>query len=62
MRVHAKVRVRVLGVGMGPQHVTGEVAEALGTVADHLRAHRRGETCDDADCPLAHSEPDSGVS
>lgn len=28
-------------------------ADALGSVADHLRAHRRGEECDDPDCPLA---------
>ena len=28
------------------------VARALGAVADHLRAHRRGEPCGDARCPL----------
>lgn len=31
------VRIRILGVGMGPQHVTGEVATALGTV-DYVMA------------------------
>lgn len=28
------------------------VASSLGNVADHLRAHRAGEPCDDAGCPL----------
>lgn len=31
-------------------------ADALGTVADHLRAHRRGEACGEPDCALARSE------
>ncbi len=28
------------------------VAESLGATADHLRAHRAGEACDQSDCPL----------
>ncbi len=28
------------------------VGEALTRVADHLRGHRRGDSCDDAGCPL----------
>ena len=43
MRVHTTVRVRVLGVGMGPQHVTGEVAEALGTVDYVLAAEKTAD-------------------
>lgn len=43
MRVHATVRVRVLGVGMGPQHVTGEVAEALGAVDYVLAAEKTAD-------------------
>ena len=35
------VRVRILGVGMGPQHVTPEVAEALRTV-DYVLASDKG--------------------
>jgi precorrin-6A synthase len=35
------VRVRILGVGMGPQHVTPEVAEALGSV-DYVVAAFKG--------------------
>jgi precorrin-6A synthase len=40
------VRVRVLGIGMGPQHVTGEVAEAL-RGADYVLAAEKS-----ADDPL----------
>ncbi|MEP9384647.1 precorrin-6A synthase (deacetylating) [Nocardioides sp. KR10-350] len=36
------VRVRILGVGMGPQHVTAEVAEALRS-ADYVVAAEKGE-------------------
>lgn len=36
------VRVRVLGVGMGPQHVTAEVAEALRT-CDYVLAAEKGD-------------------
>jgi precorrin-6A synthase len=36
------VRIRVLGVGMGPQHVTPEVAGAL-RAADYVIAARKGE-------------------
>ena len=36
------VRVRILGVGMGPQHVTPEVAEALRT-ADYVLAADKGD-------------------
>ena len=28
------------------------VAESLGNVADHLRAHRAGDACDDPHCPV----------
>jgi len=28
----------------------GQIAAAVGPMADHLRAHRRGETCEDDDC------------
>ncbi|BBX19132.1 precorrin-6A synthase (deacetylating) [Mycolicibacterium duvalii] len=36
----SSVRVRILGVGMGPHHVTGEVAEALRTVDYVLAAEK----------------------
>ena len=36
------MRLRVLGVGMGPQHVTQEVAGAL-RAADYVLAARKGE-------------------
>lgn len=36
------VRVRILGIGMGPQHVTGEVAEALRT-ADYVLAAEKAD-------------------
>lgn len=36
------VRVRVVGVGMGPQHVTPEAAEALRSV-DYVLAMRKGD-------------------
>lgn len=36
-----RARVRILGVGMGPQHVTGEVAEALRSV-DYVLAADKG--------------------
>lgn len=29
-----------------------DTAEALGVVADHLRAHRTGSMCPDANCPM----------
>lgn len=35
-------RVRILGIGMGPQHVTAEVADALRS-ADYVIAARKGE-------------------
>lgn len=37
-----RVRVRVLGVGLGPQHVTAEVAQAL-TEVDYVVALRKSE-------------------
>ena len=40
------VRVRILGVGMGPQHVTPEVAEALRSV-DYVLAADKGSDSDD---------------
>ncbi|PRC52670.1 precorrin-6A synthase (deacetylating), partial [Mycobacterium sp. ITM-2017-0098] len=36
----ASVRIRILGVGMGPQHVTPEVAAALRTVDYVLAAEK----------------------
>jgi precorrin-6A synthase len=42
----SQVRVRILGVGMGPQHVTPEVAEALRTV-DYVLAADKGEDSGD---------------
>ncbi|MGK2882153.1 MAG: precorrin-6A synthase (deacetylating) [Mycobacterium sp.] len=36
------VRVRILGIGMGPQHVTPEVADALRT-ADYVLAAEKGD-------------------
>ncbi|MGL4175272.1 MAG: precorrin-6A synthase (deacetylating) [Dermatophilaceae bacterium] len=39
--VPAPLRVRVLGIGMGPQHLTREVAEAL-TSADYVLAADKG--------------------
>jgi precorrin-6A synthase len=46
------VRVRVLGVGMGPQHVTPEVAEALRSV-DYVLAADKGIGVGDDDGLLA---------
>ncbi|KGI66402.1 precorrin-6A synthase (deacetylating) [Mycolicibacterium rufum] len=43
--MNAPVRIRVLGVGMGPQHVTREVAEALRSV-DYVLAAEKSD--DDA--------------
>ncbi|MDG5481925.1 precorrin-6A synthase (deacetylating) [Mycolicibacterium gadium] len=40
------VRVRILGVGMGPQHVTTEAAEALRSV-DYVLAADKGDGSDD---------------
>lgn len=39
----ATVRIRILGVGMGPQHVTPEVAEALRTVDYVLAAEKNDD-------------------
>ncbi|WP_460355377.1 precorrin-6A synthase (deacetylating) [Mycobacterium sp. ZZG] len=39
----ATVRIRILGVGMGPQHVTPEVAAALNTVDYVLAAEKSGD-------------------
>ena len=36
-------RIRVLGVGMGPQHVTPEVADALGSVDYVIAAEKSGQ-------------------
>lgn len=38
----AAVRIRILGVGMGPQHVTPEVADALRTV-DYVLAAKKAD-------------------
>ncbi|MDT5207023.1 MAG: precorrin-6A synthase [Mycobacterium sp.] len=46
------VRVRILGVGMGPQHVTPEVAEALRSV-DYVLAADKGSEAGDGDGLLA---------
>ena len=40
--VGSSVKVRILGVGMGPQHVTPEVAEALRT-ADYVVAAEKAD-------------------
>ncbi|CAN5531930.1 precorrin-6A synthase (deacetylating) [soil metagenome] len=48
----AQVRVRILGVGMGPQHVTPEVADALRTV-DYVLAADKGDDQGDRDGLLA---------
>lgn len=37
------MRVRILGIGMGPQHVTPEVAEALGTCDYVIAAEKPGD-------------------
>lgn len=42
MSAGAAPRVRILGIGMGPQHVTAEVAEALQGV-DYVIAAEKGE-------------------
>lgn len=47
----AAVKVRILGVGMGPHHVTPEVAEALRSV-DYVLAADKGSG-GDTDCLLA---------
>ncbi|MGL4744727.1 MAG: precorrin-6A synthase (deacetylating) [Dermatophilaceae bacterium] len=41
VRAPVALRVRVLGIGMGPQHVTAEVAEALAS-ADYVLAADKG--------------------
>lgn len=46
------VRIRILGVGMGPQHVTPEVAEALRSV-DYVLAADKGIEPGDGDGLLA---------
>lgn len=48
---HAAIVQRLLTDRLGPDLTV--VAHALGTVADHLRAHRHGESCEDPACPLA---------
>ena len=60
----AQVKVRILGVGMGPQHVTPEVAEAL-RAADYVLA---AETTDDdpllalrREIVRAHPGPDGPI-
>jgi precorrin-6A synthase len=50
--VRDPVRVRILGVGMGPQHVTPEVAEALRSV-DYVLAADKGSAAGDGDGLLA---------
>ncbi|MGB7506985.1 MAG: precorrin-6A synthase (deacetylating), partial [Mycobacterium sp.] len=60
----AQVKVRILGVGMGPQHVTPEVAEAL-RAADYVLAAEK--TDDDPLLALrreivrAHPGPDGPI-
>ena len=39
------MRVRILGVGMGPQHLTPEVVEAL-RGCDYVVAAQKGDTDD----------------
>ena len=39
----AERRIRILGVGMGPQHVTPEVAEALRSV-DYVVAAQKSDS------------------
>lgn len=41
--MRATVRIRILGVGMGPQHVTAEVAEALRSADYVLAAEKSGD-------------------
>ena len=54
------MKVRILGVGMGPQHVTPEVADALRTV-DYVLAADKGD--DDAGCSPcdARSSPSTPI-
>ncbi|KWX65862.1 precorrin-6A synthase (deacetylating) [Mycobacterium sp. NAZ190054] len=61
------VRVRILGVGMGPQHVTPEVAQALRDADYVLAADKGGDDRDDGLLALrraivaAHAGPDGPV-
>ena len=49
-RPHAELIRQLLLDPIAPD--VAEVARALGTVADHLRAHRGGEVCPEPSCPL----------
>lgn len=48
---HAE-RVRQLLITPMEAEDLATVAASLGATADHLRAHRRGDHCDDETCPL----------
>lgn len=49
---HAEL-VRKLLIDPMKQSQHAPVADGLGRAADHLRSHRAGTGCDDADCPIA---------
>jgi len=53
------VRIRILGVGMGPQHVTPEVADALRSVDYVLAADKGSEGDDDGLLALRRSIVDT---
>lgn len=61
------VKVRILGVGMGPHHVTPEVAEALRSVDYVLAADKGSDSADDGllasrrEIVNAHAGPDGPV-
>lgn len=48
---HAQLVRRLLISPLEPD-LLDEMATSLGAAADHLRAHRAGQGCDDADCPV----------
>lgn len=57
---HAEIIQRLL-IDRQPADALEVVADSLGQVADHLRAHRRGEACGDDECPLEKPwGPDAG--
>jgi DNA-binding MarR family transcriptional regulator len=52
---HASIVRKLLVNRISPESLP-QFAEAMGDVADHLRAHRRGEICDDDECPVLRFE------
>lgn len=49
---HAELVRQLLIKPMDPEHLE-YIAASMGTVADHLRAHRAGEPCGQPECPIS---------